>query len=123
VWCGGVPPGLLDIVVPPHTSVPRLAAVATHERRMPPQDVVLLPSDGLRLPVTTATRTLVDVLRLDRGGDPPEAARLLAQLPGVTAQGVHDCLDRMPRARGVNRARRAVDGLPLGHSIRLPVIR
>src|SRR4051812_37514277 len=123
VWCGGVPPGVLDLVVPPHTSVPRLDGVVRHERRMPEQDIAVMPSDAGPVAVTTATRTLVDLLRLHAGTQPPPAAPLLVRLPGVTLAGVDACLARMPRARGVGRARRLADELPLAHSIRLPVMR
>jgi hypothetical protein len=123
VWCGGVPPGVLDLVVPPHTSVPRIDGVVRHERRMPEQDIAMMPSDAGPVAVTTATRTLVDLLRLHLGTEPPPAAPLLAHLPGVTLAGVEACLARMPRARGVTRARRLADQLPLAHSIRLPVMR
>ena len=129
IWCGGAPPGLIDVAVPPGRSVPRVPAVALHERRMPPQDVVQLPSGGSSVQVTTATRTLVHLLRLLPEAPAVVAAAPLAAYPGVTPDGVAACLDRMPRARGVPRARVLAGALVFGpdgepaQSMRLPVIR
>jgi len=105
VWCGGAPPSVVDVAVPPGRSVPRLPFLAAHQRRMPPQDVALLPSDGASVQVTTPTRTLVDLLRLLPEAPGTAAAGRLATVGGVTPDGVAACLDRMPRARGVPRAR------------------
>jgi len=105
VWCGGAAPRAVDLAVPPGRSMPRVPILVPHERRMPPQDVAVLPSGGRTVSVTTATRTLVDLLRLLPEGEALPAAAPLAIHPGVTREGVAACLDRMPRARGVPRAR------------------
>jgi hypothetical protein len=115
VWCGGPPPAVIDIAVPPHRSVPRLPAVAVHERRMPGDDVAVLATAGAVVPLTTPTRTLVDLLRGLPGTESPWVAPLVG-FPGVTAESVAGCLERMPRARGVTRARTLAAGLPLARA-------
>jgi hypothetical protein len=123
VWCGGTPPDVVDVAVPPGRTVPRLTTLAVHERRMPEGDVADLTFRGISVGVTTATRTLVDLLRMLPPSLAPAAVAPLLAVPGVTAAGVHACLERMPRARGVPRARVLAAGLPFGQSMRLPVIR
>jgi len=141
IWCGGAPPPVVDVAVPPGRGVHRVGEVVTHERRMPDVDVTLLPvppaggstggstgdppGDGSTgvLSVTTPARTVVDLLRLLPETDAVAWAAPVAGLAGTTADDVHACLERMPRARGVPRARRLAAGLPYGQSIRLPVIR
>jgi hypothetical protein len=123
VWGGGEPPPVIDVAVLPGRAVPRGGPVVGHERRMPPQDVAVLPARGDPLSVTTATRTLTDLLRLLPAPEALVAAARLTAVPGVTADGVRACLQRMPRARGVPQARRLVVELPFAQSIRLPVIR
>jgi hypothetical protein len=126
IWCGGTPPPVIDVAVEPGRALPRVPAMVSHERRMPPQDVARLPSGVATVAVTTATRTLVDLLRMLPEAEAPAAAAPLAGFPGVTPQGVAACLERMPRARGVPRARRLAARLTFGdldQSMRLPVIR
>lgn len=113
VWCGGPPPAVMDVAVPPRRSLPTVPAVAVHERRMPAVDVVVLAAVGGVVPLTTPTRTLVDLLRLLPPGPAPWAVSALVGLAGVTADSVSACLAGMPRARGVTRARTLASALPL----------
>jgi hypothetical protein len=116
VWCGGPSPEVIDVAVPPGRTVPRLPALVAHERRMPGDDVVVLTAAYGDVQVTTATRTLVDLLRLLPAAEAPWVVTPLVTVPGVTAEGVTACLERMPRARGVTRARTLAATLPLARA-------
>ena len=150
IWCGGTPPPVVDVAVPRGRGMHRAGEVVTHERRMPDVDVTSLPIPSIGgstadpagdpagdpggggcggggptgvLVVTTPARTVVDLLRLLPETEAVAWAAPVARVAGTTADDVHACLERMPRARGVPRARRLAAGLAYGQSIRLPVIR
>jgi len=111
IWCGGDPPDVIDVVVPPGRSLTRPSRpplLAVHQRRLPPQDLTALEAGPVRIELTTPTRTLTDLLRLPPSGGLRGRIDALAAVPGVSAGGVATCLDRMPRARGVSRARAAL---------------
>jgi hypothetical protein len=127
LWCGGSAPPYVDVVQPPGQGRASRPGVVLHERRIDPADVARVGE----LVVTTPGRTAADLLRMA----PPEQA--LAGLTGLmahtrlTVQEVADTLERMPRMRGVARARDLLSGyagtVPAGpayrQSMRLPVTR
>jgi hypothetical protein len=133
LWCGGPPPTVVDVAVAPGRGRVIVPYLAVHERRMPPDDVTtVMPPDGVALTVTTGVRTAADLLRALPPPTALDAAVRVAAATGATAPGIARCLDLMPRARGVARARRLLrdwpDDAPPGapgedQSMRLPVTR
>jgi hypothetical protein len=118
LWCGGAPPTQVDVAVPPGRGrVLAASRLVRHERRMPPQDVaVITPPGGQGLAVTTGARTAADLLRTLPEATALEAAVHVATATGASPGEVAGCLELMPRARGVARARRLLTTWPEGHS-------
>jgi hypothetical protein len=114
LWCGGTPPAQVDVTVPPGRGrVLAASHLVRHERRMPPQDlVVIAPPGGQELAVTTGARTAADLLRTLPELTAPEAAVHVATVTGTAVDEIAGCLDLMPRARGVARARRLLRAWP-----------
>jgi hypothetical protein len=114
LWCGGSPPHLVDLAVRPGRGrVLAASHLVRHERRMPPQDVVVVePPGGRGVAVTTGARTAADLLRTLPELIALEAAVHVATVTGAGVDEVAACLELMPRARGVARARRLLTGWP-----------
>lgn len=101
---GGPPPETLDLIIAPGTARPKGLAVRLHEHRLHPHEVQAVA----RVRVTDPARTAAD---LARGLEPARVGAALERLGavcGVRLVDVLDQLDRMPRARGVARARQVV---------------
>jgi hypothetical protein len=80
---------------------------------MPPQDVVVVePPGSPGVAVTTGARTAADLLRTLPELTALEAAVHVASVTGAGVDEVAACLELMPRARGVARARRLLAGWP-----------
>ena len=114
LWCGGAPPPLVDVVVRPGRGrVLAASHLVRHERRMPPKDAVVISPPGARgIAVTTGARTAADLLRTLPEFTALQAAVDVATATGADAREVAACLELMPRARGVARARRLLAAWP-----------
>jgi hypothetical protein len=113
LWCGGAPPAVVDVAVMPGGGRVPAPYLAVHEWRMTPDDVTFVEfTDARPLAVTTVVRTAADLLRVLPTPYGLGAAVHVATVAGVTAGEVTACLERMPRARGVARARRLLGDWP-----------
>jgi hypothetical protein len=123
LWCGGSPPRFVDVAVPPGRGRVAAPHLVVHERRVPPDDVTVIEAPGgPPLTVTTPVRTAADLLRTLPAPDAlVDAVRVAAALAPTEARGdesdvaadVAACLERMPGARGVARARRMLRDWPV----------
>jgi hypothetical protein len=127
LWCGGPAPPYVDVVQRPGQGRASRPGVVLHERRIDPADV----TGAGELLVTAPARTAADLMRMSH---PERASRALHELmahTGLTLQEVAETLERMPRMRGVARARDLLGRWPDTaaaepadrQSIRLPVTR
>lgn len=118
LWCGGSPPRFVDVAVPPGRGRVAAPHLVVHERRVPPDDVTQVDVPGRPpLTVTTPVRTAADLLRTLPAPDALDDAVRVAAVTGVAghvdiAVDVAACLERMPGARGVARARRMLRDWP-----------
>lgn len=115
LWCGGPPPRFVDLAVAPGSGRAAAPHLVVHERRMPPDDVErieIADPPAPPLAVTTPVRTAADLLRILPVPDGLTEATRLAAHVGATPAEISACLGRMPRARGVARARRLLQDWP-----------
>lgn len=113
LWVSGPAPRYVDVVIAPGRVRSPWPHVLVHERRMSAQDVVQVEvRGGTTLAVTTPARTAADLLRTLPEPLALETAGQLAAHTGLCAADVAACLESMPRARGVARARRLLTRRP-----------
>jgi len=107
---GAVPPEQVEMILPSGLNRAGWGWVRVRQVRVRPEHVGLVAG----LPVTSPARTAADLAR-DR--PPPlahDALSALAGACGITAAQVRGCLDGMPRARGVSRARAVLEAWERG---------
>jgi hypothetical protein len=130
LWCGGPAPPYVDVVQQRGQGRVSRPGVVLHERRIDPVDVAGVGD----LIVTTPARTAADLLRTGHPERAENCLRALMMHTGLTLRDVAATLERMPRMRGVARAREllgqcseTVPPVPLAaegrQSMRLPVTR
>jgi hypothetical protein len=106
LWGGGPPPGYVDVSVLPGTLRVTVPHLVRHERWMPADDTVpVLGRSGEPVLVSTPARTAADLLRTAPETLADRAARDVVAATGAAPAEIAACLARMPRARGVARAR------------------